>query len=408
MKRSLSVISFLLIFPLNFSLVSGQEKIPVAGITTLYRQNTHADVLIGRILETDTLDGKGNPSKLKLVSLYVDQFNDDDMSRGLSRKYSFPMYDRVSDALTLGTNKLAVQGVVLVAEHGEYPVSETGQVIYPKKRLFAEIFNTFEKTKQVVPVFSDKHLADSWKDAISIYQTARKMNVPLMAGSSVPSAWRYPPLDVRKGADLQEIVAIGYGPLDAYGFHALEMMQSLAERRQGGESGVSRVRCVTGKDVWTGNYFDRDILDAVLKRLKEKKIPAGKRIEDLTKDPVLFSIEYRDGLKASVLMLNGAVQEFAAGWKYKDQSEPQATLFWLQPVRPYHHFAHLLKGIEKFMQTKQAPWPVERTLLTTGLLDAALISKINNGDWLETPYLDIHYKSNWNWSQPPPPPIKGK
>ncbi len=408
MKRSLSIISFLSILLINIVIATAQEKIPVAGITTLYRQNTHADVLIGRILETDTLDGKGKQSTLKLVSLYVDQLNDEDTSRGLSRKYNFPMYDRVSDALTLETKNLAVQGVVLVAEHGEYPISQTGQMIYPKKRLFAEIFNTFEKTKQVVPVFSDKHLADNWKDAISIYETARKMNVPLMAGSSVPSAWRYPPLDVQKGADLQEIVAIGYGPLDAYGFHALEMMQSLAERRQGGESGVSRVRCVTGKDVWTGNHFDRDILDAVLKRLKEKKIPAGKQVEDLAKEPVLFVVEYRDGLKASVLMLNGAVQEFAAGWKYKDRSEPQATLFWLQPVRPYHHFAHLLKGIEKFMQTKQAPWPVERTLLTTGLLDAALISKTKNGDWLETPYLNIHYKSNWNWSQPPPPPIEGK
>lgn len=404
MKQVLTAISCISMFLLGPPIVAAQERIPVAGITTLYRQNTHADVLIGRILETDTLDGNGKQSTLKLVSLYVDQFNANDTSRGLCRKYNIPMFSRVRDALTLGTKKLAVQGVMLVAEHGEYPISPTGQTIYPKKRLFGEIFNTFKQTKQVVPVFSDKHLADNWRDAICIYETARKMNVPLMAGSSVPSAWRYPPLDVRKGAELEEVVAVGYGPLDAYGFHALEMMQSLAERRKGGESGVSRVRCVTGKDVWTGNHFDRELLTTVLKTLKDKKIPAGKQVEDVVKEPALFAIEYRDGLKASVLMLDGAVQEFAAGWRYKDRTERQATLFWLQPVRPFHHFAHLLKGIEKFMQTKQAPWPVERTLLTTGLLDAVHISKTEGGDWIETPYLDIHYRSNWNWSQPPAPP----
>ncbi len=405
MKRAFATLCLLFFSFFNAVIASAQEKIPVAGVTTLYRQNTHADVLIGRILETDTLDGKGKQSSLKLVSLYVDQFNDDDMSRSLSRKFCFAMYDQPGKTLTLETGRLAVQGVILVAEHGEYPSSPTGQTIYPKKRLFNEIFNTFKQTKQVVPVFSDKHLADNWKDAISIYETARKMNVPLMAGSSVPSAWRYPPLDVRNGAELQEIVAIGYGPLDAYGFHALEMMQSLAERRKAGESGVSRVRCLTGKEVWTGNHFDRDILRAVLKTLKEKKSPAEKRLEDIVKEPVLFAIEYRDGLKASVLMLNGGVQEFAAGWKYKGQAKPEATLFWLQPRRPFHHFAYLLKGIEKFMQTGKSPWPVERTLLTTGLLDAALISKTKQGHWIETPYLNIHYTSSWNWSQPPAPPV---
>jgi hypothetical protein len=56
------------------------------------------------------------------------------------------------------------------------------------------------------------------------------------------------------------------------------------------------------------------------------------------------------------------------------------------------------------MQTGTPTWPVERTLLTSGILDAALISKKNGGETLATPHLKIAYQSNWNWQQPPPPP----
>ena len=56
------------------------------------------------------------------------------------------------------------------------------------------------------------------------------------------------------------------------------------------------------------------------------------------------------------------------------------------------------------MQTGRPEWPVERTLLTSGMLDALLISKKNGGKRLATPYLNIRYSTEWNWQQPPPPP----
>lgn len=408
MTRRLPYFFQLLVFILGLVNVSGQEKIYVAGVTTLYQKNTHADVLLGRVLETDTLDKQGRESGLKLVSLYVDQIGDDDISGDLSRQYGFPVFDQVGETLMLGKNQLSVEGVILVAEHGDYPRSDVGQTIYPKRRLFGEVFKVFEKSGRVVPLFSDKHLSDNWKEAKWIYDTARRLKVPLMAGSSVPSAWRFPPIDVKRGAELQEIVAVAYGPLDAYGFHALEMVQALAERRKGGETGVGRVRCIRGDQVWKGELFDRDLFDDALGRLKERPIPVEKRVEEMVKEPALFQIEYLDGLKASVLILNGAVEDFTAAWRYKKLEETSSTVFWLQPVRPFHHFAHLLSGIEKFMQTKQATWPVERTLLTTGVLDALHLSKAKGGEWLETPYLDIRYTSHWNWSQPPPAPPEEK
>ena len=207
---------------------------------------------------------------------------------------------------------------MMIAEHGKYPESDTGQIQYPKRRLFGEIVKTFRETGKVVPVFSDKHLSDNWTDAKWIYDTAQEMKIPMMAGSSLPVLWRYPPIDVKRDAKLKEIVAVSYHRLDTYGFHALEMVQSLAERRQGGETGVKSVQCRVGSTVWEAEkegVYDRKLLESALSRLKERPLKPGKRIEDLVPEPVLFTIYYEDGLKANIFTLNPAIAEWAVAWR---------------------------------------------------------------------------------------------
>jgi sugar lactone lactonase YvrE len=383
-------------------------KIPrVAGITTEYRHNSHADVILTRVFKTDTLDDKGSSPAIRLTSLYTDQVPENDTSRGFAKEYGFEIVDTVADSMTGGTEKLVVDGVMLIAEHGKYPESATGQFVFPKRRLFGEIVETFRRTGQVVPVFNDKHLADNWKDAKWMYDTAKKHKIPLMAGSSLPVLWRYPPVDVRRGEKLKEIVAVSYHRLDAYGFHALEMVQALVERRAGGETGIRAVQCLTGNAVWEAGeqgIYERRLLDEALSRLKERPLPAGKTVEELVPEPILFVIDYNDGLRASVFTLNGAVVEWAVAWRYADKDETVSTLFWTQEARPFHHFNYLLLGIEKMMQTGEPTWPAERTLLTSGVLDALLISKADGGKRMKTPWLKLQYSSDWNWRQPPPPP----
>jgi hypothetical protein len=383
----------------------------VAGVATSYFRNSHADMIIGRLLQTDTLDDKGHMPAIKLASLYTEQVPDTDIGRTLALRRGVPVCNRVEDALTLGTGRAAVDGVLLVAEHGDYPKSETGQTIYPKRRLFEPVLDVFDRSGRTVPVFIDKHLADNWADAKWIYDEARRRKVPMMAGSSLPVLWRYPPADVRRGATLDQIVVISYHTLDGYGFHAVEAMQCLAERRNGGETGVRSVRCITGPDVWRAGaegVYDRALLDAALSRLKEAPLPEGKRIEDLVPKPVLFVVDYEDGLRGCVFTLNGAVGEWAAAWRYAGDRSIESTLFWTQEARPFAHFNLLLMGIERMMQTDRPTWPVERTLMASGILDAALRSKRDGGRRLETPWLDVTYTSDWNWIEPPaPPPGRG-
>lgn len=378
----------------------------VAAIVTEYRHNSHADVIVSRLLLTDMLDGSGLDSPLKLASLYTDQRPPNDISRLLAASHRFPIKPTIADTLTLGTSKLAVDGVLLIAEHGDYPMSRTGNRQYPKRRFWDEIIRVFRETGRVVPVFVDKHLSDNWDDANHIYETAREMKIPLMAGSSVPGTWRHPPADVAKGARLTEIVALTYGSTDAYGFHALEAVQSLAEQRQGGESGVRSVQCLGGDAVWKA--LDEPICDLELFQEALHRTDTHKNGESLNRkavpEPKLFIVHYEDGLKAFVFELNGMVNDWTAAWRYAEGNRIESTQFWIQEARPAAHFTLLLRGIELMMLHGHPSWPVERTLLTSGMLDALLQSHAEGGLLIETPHLRVRYHSSWRWQEPPPPP----
>ena len=202
--------------------------------------------------------------------------------------------------------------------------------------------------------------------------------MPLMAGSSIPSAWRNPPIDMPRDTRLKEIHVVSYHLIDVYGFHALEGMQSLVERRAGGETGVAAVQTITGDDVWAAagrGVYDRKLLDAALAAMRDRPLPPGKRVEDLAKKPVLCVIDYRDGLRACLFTLDGPVAEWSAAWK-DDQDKITSLTFVLQDERPFSHFGILVNAIEQMMRTGRSPWPVERTLLTTGLVDASPVIRV--------------------------------
>jgi hypothetical protein len=301
---------------------------------------------------------------------------------------------------------LGVDGVLLVAEHGDYPFSPTGNHQYPTRRFWDETIRVFRESGRVVPVFIDKHLSDNWDDARAIYDTARAMHIPLMAGSSVPGTWRHPPADVERGAALGEIVALTYGTTDAYGFHALEAVQSLAEQRRGGETGVESVRCITGDAVWKAlddGTVDRELFAAALKRASGYE--DGRAVDRKTVPlPKLMTVKYVDGLRVSILELNHAVGSWTASWRYQDGRPIESTQFWTQEARPAAHFTLLLNGIEKMMLSGTPSWPVERTLLTSGILDSLLQSSTEGGKPIVTPHLHVSYSPTWRWKQPPPPP----
>jgi hypothetical protein len=390
----------------------------VAAVVTDYQRHTHADVIVGKIVEGYNHDGGAGPN-LKLVSIYVDQAAQRDLHlvSALAREYGFTRYDTIAGALTRGGSGLAVDGVLVIAEHGPYPTNGQGQTLYPKRQFFEEVFKVFTQSQKAVPVFTSKHLATTWADAKWIYDQARSLSVPLMAGSVLPLTWRQPPTALPMNSPLTEAVALYYGPLEGYGFHALEALQCVAERRPGGETGVAAVQCVQGPAMWQA--FDQGgwpqaLLDAAMAR-EPYHVRADYRA--VTSDPAsgaaLFLIEYRDGLKAVVALLTGWVLEGEGGamvfaGRLAGQSRVVTTQFLLQWDPPYGHFIALVKAIDFMIQNGQAPWPVERTLLTTGMLDALLTSRAQGGQRIDTPQLAISYPAvDWPFATGPmPKPIR--
>ena len=378
----------------------------VAALTTVYRHNSHADVLVSRLLLTDRLDGTGRDSPLKLVSLYTDQRPPNDISRLLAASHRFRLGSNIADTLTLGTGKLAVDGVLLIAEHGDYPRSATGNTRYPKRRFWDEMLQVFRQSGRVVPVFVDKHLADNWEDAKHIFDTAREMGIPLMAGSSVPGSWRLPPVDPARGEALDGIVVVTYGSTDHYGFHALECLQAVVEQRQGGETGVRAVRSLSGSAMWKAlrkQEVDSALFETALRHVSTEPNNLSELQRKVPK-PILWQIEYADGLRASVVELNGAATGWAGAWRRRGDGQVASTRFWTQEARPAAHFTLLLEGIERMMLEGRPAWTAERTLMSSGLLDALLQSGVQKGRRLETPWLEWGYTSAWRWQEPPPPP----
>jgi len=295
-----------------------------------------------------------------------------------------------------------VDGVLISTEWAPYPESDTGQYIYPHRRLFEECVKVFKASGRVVPVFIDKHLADTHQDSQWIYDTAKEMKIPLMAGSSVPLCLldAEAEANVEEGSDLKEIVGVSYHTLTTYGFHGLEMTQALAERRKGGETGIKQVKCLTGKAVWdaAGTEYDPQLLAAAIQKMGAT-IPPDKTPADLVPEPILFVIDHADGLRVNLFTLNGLALGWSAAWRYGD-GRRAATLLASEQQHQRIRFDWQMKGIEDMVLTGRPSWPAERTLYSSGTLDAGLISKRDGGKVVETPFLLTPYQPDATWRLP--------
>ncbi len=385
----------------------------VAAVVTEYRRWSHADVIVGKILEGFDMDRKSFPN-LRLVSMFVDQFPKMDMSRDLAKQHNFTIYDSIAGALTLGGKELAVDGVLCIGEHGQYERSRYGQIMYPRRRFFEETTNVFAKSRRSVPVFNDKHLSYNWANARWMYDRSRELMFPFMAGSSMPTTWRRPSLRLARNCELVEAVQVGYGPFEGYGFHAIEGLQCMAERRRGGETGVRAVTCLHGEAMWAAldrGVFSRELLEAAMAHVPAHATGDVRKLTIKNNEAGVFLIEYRDGFKGAVAMLNGWIYEgdggaFTFAGRIRGEERIASCQFYLQQPDPFGHFAYQLRAIESMIHTNHVPYPVERTLLTTGILDAVMISKTEKNRRVETPHLDIRYQpTEWGFATDPLPAL---
>jgi len=363
-------------------LANNQPK-RIAAILTEYRPGSHADVIVGKYLEGYNQDQMAPYPESKIVSIFTEQLPENDMSRPLAKKYNIPIFRTVADALTMGGDSLAVDAVLLIGEHGEYRMNDKEQKQYPRFEMFLKITDVFRQYKKSVPVFNDKHLSYSWRQAKRMVEISKELKFPMLAGSTIPVSWRIPAIDTPFGKAQKYAVGISYSGLDIYGFHLLDGLQAVVERRKGGETGVKSVQCFEGNECW--NFLDQN---EWVKRLFDQAISHSEtrevgNMKELVKKPSVFIVEYNDGLKAAAFLMTGLVQDFTYAVDVEGEQKPFSTLMKLQG-KPHYHFGCLVKNIEIMFNTGKAPYPVERTMLSSGILDFALESRILGYKKVET------------------------
>ncbi len=387
----------------------------MAVITTEWRFHCHAWHMAERFLVGYPIRGEWHTPELEIVSAYVDQFPKNDLSRQRSDEFGFPIYESVAEALRCGGDQLAVDAVLIIGEHGDYPKSEFGQIKYPRYELFKQVTDVFRSDGRAVPVFNDKHLSWKWEWARQMYDLSHELGFALAAGSSLPGTWRMPPIDMPHGAPVEEMLSVAVGGMDSYDFHALEAIQCMAERRAGGETGVAAVQGLKGEDVWqamdagcwSAGGWDPALFEACLTRSQtlaqpetySHRYPTSSQIREWVEEPIAYRIEYIDGMKATMLLMNGLVGDFTVAARIKGQAAPLSTLFYLPPVPNVAYSAELMAKAEATFMTGKSPCPLERTLLTTGLVEACVQSVGKGQARIETPHLAIEYavspESTW-------------
>ncbi len=341
---------------------------------------------------------------MDLVSIYVDQHPKDDLTPDRAQRFpQMKVYQTIAEALTQGGSKLAVDGVVLVGEHGDYPRTEKGQVTYPRYQFFNEIVKVFQASGRVVPVFNDKHLSYRWDWAKEMYDTSRAMKFPFMAGSSLAVTWRIPSVEMPLGAKISEALCICYGGVDSYDYHGLETLQCMVERRKGGESGVKWVQAYQGENFWKAmkdGVWPRDLFNAALCRSHtitptrpgfNDVFPTDDDMRRLVKNPVAYRYEHNDGLFSTMLLMSGLVSDFNFAARVEGMREPLSTQMYLPMpdgrTTLANFFSPLVNNFEQMYLTGKETYPLERTLLTTGLTAAGVDSLFQKQARIETPHL---------------------
>jgi hypothetical protein len=387
---------------------AGRRRIRIALLATEVRKYSHAQHFVDRFTEGYGWQGRHHRPPFELAGLYVDQFPEGDLTRDRVRRHHLKLYPTPEEALTLGGSNLAVDGVVIIAEHGLYPRTEKGQTLYPRHQLFERTVKVFSSSGRSVPVFNDKHLSTDWGECVAMVEASRRLGFPFLAGSSLPVTWRIPGVEIPRHTRLTESVCVGYGGIDSYDFHGLETAQCMSERRAGGETGVKSVQAVRGRRMWTmladrpetQRLFFAALARSFTCRGPDKypcAFPTLSWLRERQANPVAYFYEHVDGFRTTLFLLNGLISDFNYAGLVGGTGQVFSCQMYL-PMPPAlsslaDFFNPLVNHIERMILEQAAPYPVERTLLTSGMTLTAVESLYQGQKPLLTPQLKVVYQA---------------
>nr|WP_201723932.1 hypothetical protein [Rhodopirellula sp. SM50] len=377
----------------------------IAFLGTVVRRHSHAQHFLDRHTLGYSWNGGWQRPRVDVASVFIDQFPDDDLGRERVKRHGLRLFPTIEEALTLGGETLAVDGVVVIGEHGDYPRNEKGQHLYPRYDWFKRIVDVFQQSGRSVPVFNDKHLSTDWGQCVEMVDDSRRLGFPFLAGSSLPVTRRLPAIDMPYGAALKESVCVAYGGIDSYDIHALETAQCMSERRGGGETGVKRIHALRDANLWDRLASDdcrrtRQLVVAALTRSHNLPVEGGFPTDVPSIDWMRqtmpqttgYLIEHLDGLRTTMLLTG--IRDFNYAGMLADDTLVSCQMYLPMPGHgstTADFFNPLVRHVETTMIEGRTPYPIERNLLTSGMVIGGVDSLHAGEKPVDTPHLDVAY-----------------
>ena len=358
---------------------------------------SHADWIITKLMDGYWWQGAHTPSRVDIVSVYIHQFDTSLLGQKICRAKNIPIYKTVGEAVTLGGTELAVDGVVIVGEHGDYPTDLKGHWLLPRWWMYQQAIKVFEKSGRSVPVFNDKHLSYNWDDAKWMFDKSRELGFPLTGGSSIPTYFREPEIDLAIDTPLKHSIVVGGAADEGAIFHAIDVLQAFVERRKGGETGVKAVQSIRGPETWkwvARTPWAGRLLDSVARRFK--LTPTSLRQGDRAN---VCIVDYNDGTTGAVISGRDVGWTFAGDIDGQPEPTIVSMLGWPGPYAQYHAANGQPHWITEMMVTKREPFNAERLLLSTGITNHYMESNWENGRYsavgrrIETPVMNMTYRT---------------
>ena len=377
----------------------------IAFLGTVVFQHSHAQHFLDRFAMGQSWRGQWEAPRLDVAGIFLDQVRDDDLGKARIKKYGLASYPTIEETLTLGGEKLAVDGVVIIGEHGDYPQTAKGQTRYPRYEWFKKVVDVFEDSGRSVPVFNDKHLSTDWAECQEMVDDSRRLSFPFYAGSSLPVTWRLPSIDMPFDVPLSESVCVAYGGIDSYYFHALETAQCMSERRRGGEVGIRSVLTLSGEAMYehlATRETTAKLFVSALCRSHNLPVDGGYPsapvslawARDMLPSTTGSFIEHRDGFHTAIFLTG--IQDFNYAGMRADTGEIVSCQMML-PM-PGHgastadFFNPLSRHVEDMVLTGETTYPIDRTLLTSGMVIGGVDSIAAGNTRVETPQMEVRYQ----------------
>ncbi len=386
---------------------AAEPRKKIAFLGTDVFQHSHSQHFLDRFAMGYAMGGKWHAPRVELAAVYIDQFNERDIGKQRIERYKLKQFTSVEEALTLGGSKLAVDGVVIIGEHGQYPKNDLGQTLYPRYEWFKKVVKVFESSGRAVPVFNDKHLSTDWGQCKEMVADSKRLKFPFYAGSSLPVTWRLPGYEMPLNTPLKESVCVAYGGVDSYDFHAYETAQCMSERRLGGEAGIRSMHAAKGEKLWAllddpSRSTTRDLFVSALSRSHNLPVDTGYPTAPVTyewakkalPDTIGFLIEHRDGFRTGAFLT--AIRDFNYAGQRADNGEIVGCQMYLpmpgSSATTADFFTPLIRHVEDMIITGSTIYPIERTLLTSGMVIAG-VQSLATEKRIETPDMNIAYRA---------------